>query len=168
MEGRKDDAEKVRMDLLAPEFLFATAEVLTYGAAKYAPRNWEKGMAWGRCFAALMRHMWCWWGGKGPTTHSFLFGELDDDTGFSHLWHASCCLMFLIAYEQRSAGQDDRFAPGAPPPPAAAVKIAMRVDDAVSGRTVGEGEVWPARVAVPSAALLDVIRALPQNVKVLV
>jgi hypothetical protein len=109
MEGRKNDADKVRMDLIAPELLFSVAQVLTYGAAKYAPRNWETGMAWGRVFGALMRHMWAWWGGKGPTTKSFLFGELDDETKFSHLWHAGCCLMFLIAYEERGHGIDDRL-----------------------------------------------------------
>lgn len=72
-------------------------------------RNWEKGMSWGRVFGALMRHLWCWWGGKGPTTKSFLFGDLDDETGYSHLWHAGCCIAFLIAYEERGVGEDDRL-----------------------------------------------------------
>lgn len=109
MEGRKDDAEKVRLDLIAPEFIFAVGRVATFGATKYADRNWEKGMKWGRVFGATMRHLWCWWGGQGPTTRSFLFGDLDEETGFSHLWHASCCLMFLVTYEERGAGIDDRF-----------------------------------------------------------
>lgn len=98
MEGRKDDGGKLPYDLIAPEFLTGTAEILAFGAAKYAPRNWEKGMAWSRPFAAMMRHMWAWWAGQGN----------DEETGKSHLWHAACCLMFLIAYEQRSIGQDDR------------------------------------------------------------
>ena len=42
---------------------------------------------------------------------AFLFGELDTETGYSHLWHAACCLMFLIAYEARGSGTDDRFKP---------------------------------------------------------
>jgi hypothetical protein len=65
-------------------------------------------MSWGRVFGALMRHLWAWWGGKGPTTKSFLLGELDEETGHSHLWHAACCLAFLMAYEERSVGTDDR------------------------------------------------------------
>lgn len=108
MEGRKDDQGKVRMELLPPEFLFATATILTFGATKYDDRNWEKGMAWSRVFGALMRHMWCWFAGKGPTTRNFAFGDLDDETGHSHLWHAACCLAFLITYEQRGIGDDDR------------------------------------------------------------
>lgn len=108
-EGRKYDRDKARMDLIPPEPLFAIAEVLTIGTVKYEVRNWEKGMRWGRCFSACMRHLWAWWGGRGPTTKSFLLGDLDDETRFSHLWHAGCCIFFLIAYEERGIGEDDRL-----------------------------------------------------------
>lgn len=64
-------------------------------------RNWEKGMSWGRCFGAMMRHMWAWWGGE----------KVDAETGYSHLHHAAACLMFLIAYEERQIGTDDRKNP---------------------------------------------------------
>ena len=109
VEGYKADENKVRMDLIPPEFIFATADILTFGAAKYADRNWEKGMKWGRPFGAAMRHLWSWWGGKTATNENFLFGSLDMETGRSHLWHAACCLAFLIAYEARGIGTDDRF-----------------------------------------------------------
>lgn len=107
-EGRKDDANKVRMDLVPPEIIFAIADILTFGAEKYSARNWEKGMTWGRPFAALMRHMWAWWGGRGPTSKSFLFGDLDEETKRSHLWHAACCIAFLVTFEERGIGEDDR------------------------------------------------------------
>ena len=96
--GWKDDAAKIRMELLPPELITATSAVLTFGAQKYADRNWEKGLKWSRCFGALMRHLWAWWAGQ----------KADPETGYSHLWHASCCLAFLIAYEQRGTGDDDR------------------------------------------------------------
>lgn len=98
MEGRKDDAGKVPYELLAPEMLDGVAQVLRFGAEKYEPRNWEKGMAWGRVFGATMRHLWAWWRGEAE----------DPETGMSHLWHAGCCIMFLIAYEARRTGKDDR------------------------------------------------------------
>ena len=98
IEGHKDDNEKPRYDLIPPELLDGTARVLTYGAGKYAPRNWELGMSWGRVFGALMRHMWAWWGGQ----------KADAETGMSHLWHAACCISFLMAYEARQTGVDDR------------------------------------------------------------
>ena len=98
MEGRKDDAQKIRLDLLPPEMLFGVGAILTFGAAKYGDRNWEKGMGWSRVFSALMRHLWAWWRGE----------SVDAESGMSHLWHAGCCIAFLIAYEARNAGADDR------------------------------------------------------------
>lgn len=106
MSGRKDDAGKTRMELLPPELLEGVARVLTFGAAKYADRNWEKGIAWSRVYGALLRHMNAWWGGEA----------VDRETGMSHLWHAGCCLSFLMAFEQRGIGPDDR--PGAQKPSA--------------------------------------------------
>ena len=97
--GRKDDSGKERFDLLPPELLFGVSEVLTYGAAKYAPRNWERGMSWGRVFGALMRHMWAWWRGE----------RIDAESGLPHLAHAGCCVAFLMAYEARRIGADDRL-----------------------------------------------------------
>lgn len=97
-EGRKDDGGKARHDLIPPELPEAIAAVLAFGAGKYGERNWEKGMTWGRPFAAMMRHLWAWWRGE----------KADPETGFSHLWHAGCCIAFLIAFEQRNAGVDDR------------------------------------------------------------
>lgn len=97
-EGRKDDGGKPRHDLIPPELNDAVARVLAFGADKYGARNWERGMSWGRPFAALMRHMWAWWGNEAR----------DPETGMSHLWHAACCIAFLIAFEARSIGEDDR------------------------------------------------------------
>lgn len=109
MTGRKDDSDKIRLELIPPEALFAYGTILTFGANKYEARNWEKGMSWGRVFGAAMRHMWAWWGGKGPTTKSFMLGELDGETAYSHLWHAIFCVGALIAYEERGDGYDDRW-----------------------------------------------------------
>ncbi len=94
----KHDANKPRYDLIPPEGIEAIARVLTYGAGKYGDRNWEGGLAWGRVFAACMRHLWAWWRGEG----------VDEESGLSHLAHAACCLVFLIAYEARGVGEDDR------------------------------------------------------------
>lgn len=105
--GVKYDQGKTRLDLFPPDALFAISEVLTFGANKYKDRNWEAGMNWSRPFGALMRHMWAWWKGEGH----------DPETGMSHLWHAGCCIIFLIAYEMRGIGADDRhiLAPTAAP-----------------------------------------------------
>lgn len=97
-EGVKFDNGKLPYELLAPELLEEVARVLQFGAEKYSARNWELGMAWSRPFGALMRHMWAWWGGQTN----------DPETGYSHVAHAACCIMFLLAYEKRWIGEDDR------------------------------------------------------------
>ena len=94
----KDDNTKTRYDLLPPELLEETAKVLTFGAQKYSAHNWAQGASWSRYFSAMMRHMWAWWRGE----------DNDPETGFSHLAHAACCLSFLIAYQRRGLGEDDR------------------------------------------------------------
>ena len=96
----KYDSGKTRYELLPPELMYGVAEILTFGARKYADRNWELGMDWSRVYGALMRHLWAWW---NPFQSS-----VDEETGKSHLWHAGCCIAFLIAYEQRNVGKDDR------------------------------------------------------------
>jgi hypothetical protein len=97
-EGRKDDGGKPPLHLIPPEFLYAIAEILDFGQRKYAPRNWEKGLDWSRVYRAAIGHLFDWFARKGP----------DPETGKSHLWHAACCVMFLVCYEIRGTGADDR------------------------------------------------------------
>ena len=91
VEGTKFDLGKLRYDLLAPDAIQALVGVLTYGANKYADRNWEKGIKYGRVLAALRRHIASWEMGE----------SYDPETGYHHLAHAMCCLMFLLTYELR-------------------------------------------------------------------
>lgn len=97
-KGVKFDHGKTRFDLLPPEGVEAVAVILTNGATKYGDRNWEQGMDWSRPFGACLRHLFAWWGGE----------KLDRDSGKSHLWHAACNIFFLITYEKRNIGKDDR------------------------------------------------------------
>lgn len=98
-EGIKHDSEKpTRPELIPPEAVEALGTILAFGAKKYADRNWELGMDWGRVFGAGMRHLWAWWRGE----------DKDLETGYSHLWHALTCIAFLVTYEQRGIGKDSR------------------------------------------------------------
>ncbi len=96
--GDKHDGGKLPLHLLPVDALEAITEILDFGAKKYAPRNWEKGLDWSRVYRAAIGHLFSWWRGAGP----------DEETGKSHLWHAGCCVLFLISYELRSVGKDDR------------------------------------------------------------
>lgn len=97
-DGHKADADKkCRPGLIAWEMIFGIGCVLAFGAHKYSAGNWAKGMNWSRPWDALHRHLNAWASGE----------KADKETGYSHLWHAGCCLMFLIAYEARGIGKDD-------------------------------------------------------------
>ena len=96
-EGTKNDAEKLRFDLIPPEFERAIADILTYGAAKYEDRNWEKGMDWSRPYAALRRHLNAWQMGE----------IIDPESGRPHLVSVLANAMFLYIYEMRSIGNDN-------------------------------------------------------------
>jgi hypothetical protein len=98
-EGVKFDQGKARYDLIPPEVEEAIAQVLSFGAAKYGDRNWEQGMDWGRVYAAMRRHMGAWWR---------RLEDNDPESGMPHLWHAAACIAFLVAFEARGEGNDDR------------------------------------------------------------
>jgi hypothetical protein len=97
-EGTKHDLGKLRWELVPPEFE-EVVKVLTYGANKYAARNWEQGILYSRIIGATFRHIWAWIKGK----------RNDPETGFHHLSHAICELLFLLTYESRGMVEfDDR------------------------------------------------------------
>ena len=57
-EGRKKDADKLRFDLILPEFEEAMAHDLTHGAKKYEANNWQTvNNAKARYTGALQRHL---------------------------------------------------------------------------------------------------------------
>jgi len=81
----KFDDDKVRYDLIPPEWELALAKVLTHGAKKYKPNNWQHGEV-DRYYAALRRHLAAW-----------RQGEINDpDSGMPHLWHVFTNVGFLL------------------------------------------------------------------------
>lgn len=103
-EPTKFDGDKVMHELLATEYLEGTAKVLTFGAKKYAAGNWADGsFKASRLVGALKRHL-----------EAYVSGEkLDPESGLPHLYHASCCLMFLSTQDERGLLIDDLAEVGA-------------------------------------------------------
>ena len=100
-QGRKDDQQKIRVDLYPPSAILATSRGLTYGEKKYAAWNWAKGIHYMRVYGALLRHLFAWVMGE----------KVDPESGLHHLDHAGCCLAFLQHYEsdpERYKQFDDR------------------------------------------------------------
>ena len=95
----KHDKNKNRMELLPPDVLAATAKIFTFGGIKYRAWDWANAGDWSRAYGALQRHLNLWWAGE----------DLDKETRQSHLHHAMCELSFLVAWELRNSGNDDRY-----------------------------------------------------------
>jgi hypothetical protein len=90
--GIKHDQDKPRFDLIPPRAEEMLARVLTFGANKYAPGNWQHVPdAENRYIAAALRHI-----------NAQRIGEHSDpETGLPHLAHAMCCLAFVIELHER-------------------------------------------------------------------
>ena len=97
--GLRYDTGKVRLDLLPAEWIWGLGQVMTAGAAKYEPRNWEKGMAWSKVLGPTLRH-WVKW----------LAGEMyDPETECHHLAMVAWNALALMVYQLRMIGTDDVF-----------------------------------------------------------
>lgn len=101
MSAIKYDVGKPPLSLIPRAAHIAEAEVLAFGAKKYAAWNWSKGMAHSRLIDAALRHITAYADGE----------DVDPESGLSHLAHARCCLGFLIELTQTHPDLDDRRPP---------------------------------------------------------
>lgn len=97
-EGLRFNEGKLRYDLLPPKALKEMAKIMTYGATKYAPRNWEKGMDWSKCLASLKRHL-------ADFEHCI---DNDDESNCLHIAHVAVNAAFLTEYYSIAPHFDDR------------------------------------------------------------
>lgn len=97
--GTKNDLGKPQIGLLSSRWLRGTADVLGFGLIKYGAHNWRKGIKSSRLYDALQRHMLAWNDGE----------DIDPESGLPHLYHASCCLMFLAETMETQRHLDDRY-----------------------------------------------------------
>jgi hypothetical protein len=95
--GLRLDTGKNRLELIPPEWVWALGDISTQGSVKYAPRNWERGMAWSKMIGCSLRHL-----------YKFMAGErYDPETGCHHLAMAAWNMLALMVYDIRDIGEDD-------------------------------------------------------------
>lgn len=97
--GVKFDAGKPPLGLISRMALEEEAKVMEFGKQKYGRDNWRAGMDFSRLADAALRHVYAFVDGQ----------DTDPETGLSHLAHARCCLAFLLEYQGKRLGTDDRF-----------------------------------------------------------
>jgi hypothetical protein len=95
---KHDNSDKRRYDLLPLDAIEEIIKALEFGASKYDDFNWLKGCEWSRYWSAAMRHLTAWWMGESK----------DQESGLSHLAHVGACLLFLLTFEIRDIGIDNR------------------------------------------------------------
>ena len=99
MSAAKHDQNKPPLHLVPFFVVQEIAKVLDFGQQKYTSWNWTRGFEWSRLIGAAERHLGAWKDGA----------DKDPESGLSHLAHAGCCILFLIAHEMKGLGTDDRF-----------------------------------------------------------
>lgn len=104
LKGKKFDEGKPPLNLIPGKPMLEIAKVLAFGKGKYGAWNWTGGMEWGRLVGSIHRHLLAWQEGE----------DEDPESGFNHLAHAGCGLIFLLAYQLYGMGEDDRWKPSRP------------------------------------------------------
>lgn len=99
MKGARFNEGKLKWSLVSWKALEPMVRVLMFGAEKYAPNNWKKGLKYSEICESLQRHM-----------ISFLDGEDSDKESKSyHVGHILCNAMFLSYMFLFRKDMDDRY-----------------------------------------------------------
>lgn len=115
--GFRYNQGKLRYDLVEPRAFRDFVQVLTDGAEKYEPRNWENGLSWSSVLASLKRHI-----------AAIELGEdYDQESGRLHIAHAACNVHFLNAFYYTFPQGDDRAKRSLNQP-----KIGLDIDEVIA------------------------------------
>ena len=89
-EGKKFDTDKLDYSLMPWRAIDEVVKVLMFGAKKYGVNNWKQVTdAKRRYLSAAYRHINAYAEGN----------QNDDESGFKHLAHAMCCLIFILWFD---------------------------------------------------------------------
>ncbi|MFW6370976.1 MAG: dATP/dGTP diphosphohydrolase domain-containing protein [Bacteroidota bacterium] len=82
---------KPKWSLVHFQSLIPMVRVLEFGAAKYAPENWKKGLDKKQILESMMRHLTAVMDGE----------ETDPESGISHMGHIQCNAMFYNYFNKK-------------------------------------------------------------------
>lgn len=84
--------DKLKWSLVNFPALEPMVEVLMFGASKYSPNNWKKGLKQEEILESLQRHM-----------NELYEGNLyDDESKLKHIGHILCNAMFYSYFQLKS------------------------------------------------------------------
>lgn len=98
-KGLRFNSNKPKWSLVPQSALLPMVEVLEFGAQKYAPYNWMKGLSVKEICESLKRHL-----------DAFMEGENNDkESLLSHIGHIQCNALFLSWMMENKPSMDDRI-----------------------------------------------------------
>lgn len=89
-KGLRYNAGKRKWSLVHYESLEPMIEVLEFGAIKYEPFNWQKGLDKKEVLESLQRHLAKLFDGE----------EIDKESGLHHIGHIMCNAMFYSYFSK--------------------------------------------------------------------
>lgn len=99
--GLKFNQGKAPLHLLDSYAIYQTAQVLAFGARKYAAHNWRKGIPLTELLDSAGRHLLEMQNGV----------DADPESGLHHAAHLMCNAMMILAQSKYRPEMDDRFNP---------------------------------------------------------
>ena len=101
MSAEHHDEGKPPLADVPRSLLLAVAHVLkrSQDSGKYPRYNWREGAEYTRFASSALRHLMAWLDGQ----------DMDHESGLPHLWHAATNIAFLVEWEDRRIGTDDRY-----------------------------------------------------------
>ena len=97
--GLRYNTGKAQWALVDFPSLEPMVRVMEYGANKYAPHNWKKGMPHTQIAECAMRHLFAYLSGE----------DIDPESGQSHIAHVQANAMFLQYNIKNHPVLDDRY-----------------------------------------------------------
>lgn len=88
---------KPKWGLVEWSSLVPLVEVLMFGAEKYAPNNWKKGLDRTEILESAQRHLIALFNGE----------ETDEESKLSHAGHVMCNMMFYIFFTNKLKKEDE-------------------------------------------------------------
>lgn len=97
--AKREKLNTVRYDYMPAQIVNESyGRVATFGATKYAPDNWRKGLPNSQIATSLQRHLWAYMEGE----------DKDPESGLSHLDHLLWNAVALV-YNHANNMCDDRI-----------------------------------------------------------
>ncbi len=97
--GDRFNGGKPKWSLVPQSGLLPMVEVLEYGAKKYTPHNWKKGLSITEICESMKRHL-----------DAFMEGEdKDPESQLSHIGHMQCNTLFLGWMSKHRPDLEDRY-----------------------------------------------------------